>query len=260
MGFITSQKGLPFQVQTIAREIDTAPISPKKYKVLSNRLDTTFKALLAQKNDNPFLESLQGRCVDLYQKLEDGSVEWEISQIQKEALDLKKGAPSPRAIQQLESHIQALLKNHAPSQEQNKILFDAKCALSQAKGGPIPSHFEFISQQQNIRSLDMLELIPGEIEDLFDIARAVHNGNLKKAKIHFQTLPQKHKSRFEGHMRFLGAEAFINPLETCQALIATANDLANNTDLYPTERQLDVLFAGVSELNDTGESKIALFS
>ena len=75
------------------------------------------------------------------------------------------------------------------------------------------------------------KLLPGEVEELFDIAKAIYDRDFRQAKMRFSMLPEDHKRRFQSHMQNLMAKAFDDPLETMQALIATVNELVENGEV-----------------------------
>ena len=270
---LNGSQGLLSQVQTIAGEIENSPISPRRYQNLSRRLDTTFEALHhleTNKTANLFAKTqtayLKEQCVHLYKKLEDGLVDREISQIQLESHSLEQGDLSPKAVKKLESHIDTLMQNHAPSVEQHRVLAGAKSVLQRAKaslaGEETPSHFGWLAQQRDVYLSEGYELLPGEIEELYDIAKAVHDHDLRTAKMRYQTLPQDHKNLFQKHAHFLSSEPFVDLLGTIQALIATANDLVENGELYPSSQQIEEFFLGLAQVNEEErtEGKILPFN
>src|SRR5262249_10594014 len=146
-------------------------------------------------------ESIKGRVIQLYADLEDGLVKREVTQIKEELTSLKKGRLTLKAIKTLELHIDELEKNHLTAIPDRRIIADAKHALLEAKsrleGKPVLPHLDFLAQQKNVQFVEEIKLLPGEIEELFDIARAVYNRDLRQAKMRYATLPEDHKRRFE---------------------------------------------------------------
>jgi hypothetical protein len=261
-------------VEEIAGQIAHSPISPKKYQSLSKKLDRAFETIQNLESENKttsfftraLTESIKGRVVQLYADLEDGLVKREVTQIKEELTSLKKGRLTHKAIKSLELHIDELEKNHLTAIPDRRIIADAKHALLEAKskleGKPVVAHLDFLAQQKNVQFVEEIELLPGEIEELFDVARAVYNRDLRQAKMRYATLPEDHKRRFEKHMQNLAAEPFIDLLETMQGLIATANELVENGEGYPSSCAIDQLFLGLSEVptESKEESKIFSFS
>ncbi len=255
----SESRWLQSEVQTIAGEIAQSPISPKKYQHLSKKLDHALETLREiegkAKAENVFAkaqtEHLKEQMVKLYGDLEDGLVKREVSQIQEESTGLKKGRLSLKAVKKLELHISELEKNHLTAIPDRRIIADAKQALLEAKarleGKPIVRHFDFLSSQRNVQFTAEIAFLPGEIEELFDIARSLYNRNIREAKMRYSSLPEEHKRKFEKHMQNLMAIPFEDVLETMQALIATANELVENGESYPTSQQIDQLFLGLSQ-------------
>ena len=245
-------------LQTIEREIAQSPISSKKYLNLSKKLDHELEALQTlEKTSNLFVktqtDSLKEKVVTLYGDLEDGRIEGEVSQIHQESRSLKKGRISLKAVKQLEAHINDLEKNHLTSIPHRRVIADAKHALLEAKakleGKPVTNHIDWLAKQTPVRFVEEIELLPGEVEELFDIAKAVYNGDARQAKKRYLSLPEDHKLRFHKHMQNLMAKPFDDSLETMQALIATVNELVDNGEGYPSRPEIDQLFLGLSQLS-----------
>jgi hypothetical protein len=265
---ITRSQSLQSEVQTIAGEIAHSPISRQKYHALSRKLGHALKALqgLEDKTKHLFLktqtENLKEQVVKLYGDLEDSLVTREVTQIKEESTSLKKGRLTLKAVKQLEAHIHELEKNHLTSIPNRRIVADAKQALLEARakleGKPPIRHFDLLAlEKNNVRFVEEIELLPGDIEELLDISKAVYNRNLSEAKKRYASLPDDHKRRFENHMRSLTALPFVDPLETMQCLIATANELVGNGEGYPSSSEIDQLFLGLSQANaEEGARKI----
>lgn len=270
---LSESRWLQSEVQTIAGEIAQSPISPKKYQHLSKKLDHALETLreieAKTKVANVFAkaqtELLKEQMVKLYGDLEDGLVKREVSQIQEESTCLKKGRLTLKAVKKLELHISELEKNHLTAIPERRIIADAKQALLEAKarldGKPVVRHFDFLSSQKNVQFVEEIALLPGEVEELFDIARSLYNRNIREAKMRYATLPESHKHRFEKQMQNLLAIPFEDVLETMQGLIATANDLVENGGGCPTSQQIDQLFLGLSQCatEENAEGKISAF-
>lgn len=270
---LTGSRWLQSEVQTIAGEIAHSPISPRKYQHLSKKLNDALETLqgIEAKNKTSDLfakaqtQTLKEQVVKLYGDLEDGLVKREVTQIKEESTSLKKGRLTLKAVKKLEMHINDLEKNHLTSLSDRRVIADAKQALLEAKakleGKPIVKHFDLLANQKNVRFVEEIELLPGEIEELFDIARAVYNRDLRQAKMRYATIPDDHKRRFEKHMQNLMAKPFEDPLETMQGMIATVRELVENGEGYPSSSEIDQLFLGLSQVDSEikGESKIYSF-
>jgi hypothetical protein len=258
--------GLHSQVRTIEGKLADSPISPKKFELLTKQLDGASKKLqVLEKTSDVFAKAqtgyLQEKVVSLSKELIDRLVQGQISQIQEESFALRKKI-SQGTVKKLETHIKTLERNHKTSIPHRRIIADAKNALLEAKarleGKPVMKHFEWLASQKNIRLLESIELLPGEVEELFDIAKAIYDRDFRQAKRRFSTLPEDHKRRFQRHMQNLTAKPFDDPLETMQALIATVNELVKNGESYPSRDQIDQLFLGLSQVtNEERGNKIS---
>jgi len=253
---------LQAEMQTIEGEIARSPISQKKYQLLSQKLNTASQKLQdLEKTTDLFAKAqadyLKEKVVALSKDLVDRLVEGEVTQIQQESSSLKKGKITAKAVRLLETHIHQLEENHKTSIPHRRIIADAKHALLEAKAKldsqPAIRHFDWLAKQP-VRFVEEVELLPGDVEELFDIARAVYNRDFREAKMRYNALPQEHKRRFEAHMQQLMAISFDDPLETIQALIATANELVENGESYPQAAEIDQLFLGLSQV--TAEDKV----
>lgn len=266
-------KWLQSEVQTIAGEIAQSKISREKYNHLSKKLDEALETLQGleteAKTHSLFAKAqaatLKEQVVKLYGDLEDGLVKREVSQIKEESTSLRKGRLTLKTIKKLETHIHDLEKNHLTSIPDRRIIADAKLALMEAKaklnGKPVMKHFDFLANQKNIHFVDEITLLPGEVEELLDIARAVYNRDLRQAKMRYAALPSDHQRRFEKHMQNLTAKSFVDLLETIQGIIATVNELVENGQGYPSQNEIDQLFLGVSQFDNEEKAagKIFLF-
>ena len=269
----TGPRWVQSEVQTIAGEIAQSPISPRKYQHLTKKLDNALKTIREIEADgkasNIFAkaqtEQLKEQMVKLYGDLEEGLVKREVSQIQEESTSLRKGRLTLKAIKKLETHISELEKNHLTLVPDRRIIADAKQALAEAKakisGQPVVRHFDMLANQRNVRFVEEIAFLPEEVEELFDIARAVYNRDFRQAKMRYATLLGEHKRKFEEHMQNLMAVPFEDSLETMQAMIATANELVANGEGYPSSQEIDQLFLGLTQFSaeEKVEDKIVSF-
>ncbi len=266
---LSGSRWLQTEVQTIEGKISDC-ISQRKYQSLCKRLNFASQKLQdLEKTSDVFAkaqtEYLKEKVVSLSRDLVERLVEGEVTQIQHESTSLKKGKITLKAIKMLEVHIQDLEGHHKPSIPHRRIIADAKHALLEAKakldGQPITRHFDWLAKQNPVRFVEEeVELLPGELEELFDIARAVYNRDFRQAKMHYLTLSESHKRCFEKHMQHLTATPFDDPLETMQALIATVNELVENGESYPTSHQIDQLFLGLSQVTEEEKTEGKIFS
>jgi hypothetical protein len=255
----TNPQSVHSVVQTIAGEIATSSISLQKYQVLTRKLNDALETLKEIEGEEKAArlfakaqaEYLKEQVVKLYGDLENGLVKKEISQIQEESSLLKQGNLTLKAIQQLETHITEIEENHLTLAPERRIIADAKQVLLEAKakleGKPVIKHFDFLASQKDLHQIEEAPLLPGEMEELLDIGRAVYNRDFRQAKMRYLSLHADHKYKFEAHMRNLMAVPFDDSLETIQALIATVNELLGNGEGYPTNSQIDRLFLGLSQ-------------
>ncbi len=269
---LTGSRWLQSEVQTIKEEMASAPLSPRKYQHLSKKLDHALETLqdLESKNKTVSVfakaqtDHLKEQVVKLYGDLEDGLVKREVSQIKEESSSLKKGRLTLKAIKKLEMHISELERNHLTSIPDRRIIADAKHALLEAKGKlegkPVVRHFDILKHQKDVHFVEEIVLMPDEVEELFDIARAIYNRDLRQAKMRYATLPQDHKRRFEKHMQNLMAKPFEDPLETMQGMIATARELVDNGEGYPSSDEIDQLFLGLSQVDAEERAEGKIFS
>ncbi len=266
--FSRGSRWLHSEMRAIEGELVHSPISQKKYQLLTKKLDVASKKLQdLEKTTNVFTkaqtEYLKEKVITLSKDLVDRHVEREVSQIQKESSCLKKRI-SQGAVKKLETHINQFEKNHKTSIPHRRIIADAKYALLEAKakleGKPLTKHFEWLASQKNVRMVESIVLLPGEVEELFDIAKAVYDCDFRQAKMRYNMLPEDHKRRFLAHMSNLAAKPFDDSLETMQALIATVNELVENGEGYPSQDYIDQLFLGLSQIVEEEKTSGKIFS
>lgn len=253
----SGSRWLHTEVQTIEGEIAHCPISQKKYQLLCKKLHSASQKLQdMEKTTDVFAkaqaEYLKEKVVALSRDLVDRLVEGEVTQIQQESSSIRQGKITAKAVKLLETHIHQLEDNHKTSIPHRRIIADAKHALLEAKakldGKPAIKHFDWLATQ--VRRVEEVELLPGDVEELFDIARAVYNRDFRQARMRYHTLSHDYQRRFEKHMQQLMAVPFDDALETIQALIATANELVENGESYPTSLEIDQLFLGLSQVSE----------
>lgn len=253
-------RGIQTEVQTIAGEIAQTSISQGRYQRLFKKLDSALAQLQGLESGDRSAdvfaraqaEHLREQVVKLYGDLENGLLKREISQIREESTSLRKGRLTLQAIKKLETHISELEKNHLAPLPDRRVIADAKQALLEARGKlegkPVARHIDYLAKQIDVRFVEENALLPGEIEELFSIARSVYNRDFRQAKADYNSLPEHLRRRCQKHLQNLMAKAFEDPLETMQALIATANDLVGNGEGYPGSDEIDQLFLGLSQL------------
>lgn len=255
---------LQSQVQTIAGEMAEASISPKKYEYFSKKLNralASLQSLEAKKAVDLFSKNLGEQVVKLYGDLEDGLVKQEVSKIEKWSSSLKEGRISNKAIKKLETHIHELESNHLTLCADRRIIEDAKKALLDAKeklaGKPVTRHFDWLAQQTTKVQFVDESFLPGDVEELLDIARAIYNRDVKQAKMRYYGLPEEHKQIFQKHMQTLMAIPFDEPMQTAQALIATVNEIVHNGEGIPSESKVIEFFTGLIQLGFDERKKVS---
>jgi hypothetical protein len=275
--FIRGSQGLHTQLQSIEDQIDKAK-STRDIRRLTKDLDQTSTALRAMKSkaqsvfgqtQQGYFGRLEDEIVSMYGRIEEAQVASKVSQIQDETEEIKEsiaqGAPiNVKTLHLLKRHICRFLKDYRPGIKERRVIADARQTAERAdltlKGKPTQpiSHFQWLANQRDAQWVEEKELIPGQCEDLFDIAAHLYNGRLREAKAAYHQLPENLKEIFHSHLRQLIAIAFEDELETLQALIATANQLVENGEPYPTRQEIDEIFLGLREVisEDTNSSVI----
>ncbi len=272
INFVMRSQGLHSQLQSIAGQLETAP-STRQVTKLTKELDKTSSALREMKNkahsvfgqsQQDHFGGLEDEIVNMYGRLQAAMISGKVSQIQQEAHSLKEsmaqgGQVDAKLIHTIKRHIFRLLKDYRPGVQERQVIADAKKTIKEAEQGKpskekVVSHFEWLSGQKNVRFVEEMESEPDQYEDLFDIAAMVYNGKSREAKARFNQLPEELKRSFQLHMRELTAVPFEDERETIQALLATANKLVGNGELYPTKSEIDEIFLGL-KLETAGEEK-----
>jgi hypothetical protein len=265
--FFNGSQWLQNQVGTIAGKIASEPLTSENYELLQSELDRSFEALqaLKQKAESVFVrahtETLEKDIIGLYQELNDRFVEREISLIQTEAAaierSMEEGHTQASAVDQLRKHILSFESAHRPLAPQLKVIADAKRTIAQAKNEPIPHHFDWLSKQHpQVQFVENGELLPGDIEELFEIAYLLYKGDIKRAKRQYFLLPQAHKQLVEKHMAMLAAQLFEHRNETMQSLIASVNELVGNGQSFPTPEEMEELLLGVAQCIEEDQGKL----
>lgn len=250
------------------------PVSPKTCHRVFRQLNATSSSLhnlqshtskttsLFQKAQQEHLLDLQERIVTLYGKAVDRKIDFQIEQIAKEATELEQmlDSASPEAVDKesklLQKHVSALLHDHRLSQSQLPIVNRAKDILSLAqskisgKASSTPRHFDWLaSQPHSIQGVqEAVDLLPGEVEELFEIATLIASGGNKQAKLRFNLLPEDIKSRAMHHSNALKGALFEENGTTTKALIATAYELAGIVNMYLSDAEIRVLFQDVMHI------------
>lgn len=281
LNFVRGSQGLQSQLQSIKGQLDTIQ-STRQVTKLTRDLDRTCTALRDMKDkaqnvfgqsQQDYFGSLEDEIIHIYGRIEDALVARKVSQIQHEAESLKDsmahGDPvDAKAVNALKRHIFRFLKDYRPGLKDRQVINDARHALKEADlalKGKAPdekpvAHFDWLVQQRDVRLIEEIELEPGQYEDLFDIAAMVYNGKLREARGAYNQLPENLKKTFHQHLRELTAVAFEDEVETIQALLATANQLVNNREPYPTSSQIDEIFMGLRNVTAEEEQSPVIFA
>lgn len=250
------------------------PVSPQTCHRVFRQLNATSDSLhglqsQTSKTTNIFQQAKQGhfselqdRIVTLYGKAVDRKVEFQVEQIAKEAAELEEmlgSSPADTVTKEsklLQKHISTLLHDHRLSQSQLPIIRRAKEVLSlaqsrlQGKTPSAPRHFDWLaSQTQNAyNAQEAIDLMPGEVEELFEIAAHMFNGESKQARLRFNLLPEDTKRRVQRHGHALEGALFEEKGTTAKALIATAYELTGEETMYLSNDEMSSLFQDVERI------------
>lgn len=241
------------QVRSIENEL-TEPLSAAQCTTLFRRLDTTQQTLKKlQKGETVYsrsqgseLEQIDETIVALFGKISNKAVDADVREIQERAgriqTALEEGVNPQAEKEILEDQIGELCANHTLSPEYRRIVSWAKATLQgKSSHGTAISHFEWVAAQKPVLNFhEGYEL--GEIEDLFEIAVLIDLPSRKEAKSRYNQLSETVKRQVKKHLDMLGGELLEDPLETIQALIATAHELAGNFDGYYSKNEVEQFF------------------
>lgn len=275
LNFVHGSHGLQSKLQAIDGQLNTIQ-SPRQVKKLAKELERTSSALQAMKDKaqgvfgqsrQDYFGKLEDEIVHMYGKIEEALVARKVSQIQHEAGSIQEslshGDPVDiKSVNALKRHLFRFLKDYRPGIKDRQVIASARQTIKDAqnclKGKPfseekVVSHFDWLASQRDVRMVEAIELEPGQYEDLFDMAAMVYQGRLRDARATYHQLPESLKRTFHQHLRELAAVAFDDPIETIQALLATANHLVNISEPYPTRGQIDELFLELRNLADEEE-------
>lgn len=262
------------EVRSLTKAIQSSPISKERYQLLSQRLDNALKVLNELETEGRvnklFNSHLRELIVNLYRDLDEGRVHLELSRIQAGSRSIKGGRITKKAFLSLKKRIDELEASYKGSIEERRIIAEAKLTLSRA-GAKLKSLApeetggeRSLSVKKKQAAPQEFTLLPGDIEELFEIAEAIfYHRNTDQTKARYQALPLEQRRRVEEHLEILGGSgAFLEPVQEpvkmIQALVATANELVGNDEGYPTLQQIRDLFDGLSKLDVPSheESKI----
>ena len=262
---INSIDNQPLKIYTELEKIKKCterPIPPGTCVRLFHKLDKishSLQALKAEssKTTNIFAESkkehlndLQEIIVSLYGRAIDSKVNFQIDQIAEETSKLKK-AIELENLQQiardsklLKKHVSRLLLDHRIGKEQMPVIALAKQTLSDAekklkKPTPEPAHhFTWIASQISAQYIhDFIDVFPGDIEEIFDIATLVHTGLKKEAQSRYNRLPLDIKSIVAKHLDLVKETSLSE-----KALIAAGFELSGSKEMSFSEEELTCFF------------------
>ena len=273
--FIGGSRRLHDQVRAIKGALQKkAPASSRTCQRLFHQLGETCQNLQALKDkaSSAFAKSqltslneLDDTIKGLYGTLLDKHVNSRVSHIVKGADAAAAGIVTPIVIKNLKKQISLLQKEHRLSVPNRKLIREAEENLTKAEENlmgngkeKIHHHFDILAQECNVRFLE--EVLPGEIEELFEIGRYVYEGKISAAKQQYHQLPYRQKEQFEKHMHFLGAVPFKDRTETIQAFHAIANESIDNGEIYPSSEKIDEFYLGLRQVLDIESPPDKVFS
>ena len=144
----------------------------------------------------------------------------------------------------MQKHVSTLLHNHRIGKEQIPVVNLAKQTLSHAEkklNGETPEpvhHFTWMAGQVSAQyTQDTLEILPEEIEEIFDIATLLHTGQKKEAQSRYNRLPSDIKGLVTKHLDALKETSLSE-----KALIATGFELSGTKEMYFSEKELTSFF------------------
>jgi hypothetical protein len=259
------QESHPLRIYEELKEIETSllrPVSPSKSHRIFHKLDTTSNCLQtmkeqAQKTCNIFQQSqqshfqeLEEKIVSLYGKIIDKKIDFQVNQIHDETHHLQETLESgsekevKKECRLLKKHVDKLLDEHRLPQDKLPIIFKAKEILHQAHGhknDKIQNHFDFISEncKPPIATEPNFDLLPEEIEELFDIALCFYQNKSKEGKTRFILMNGSIKDAVQEHASYLKITLFDEKSTTIQALLATAFELSGSHPFHMSIEEIE---------------------
>lgn len=251
------------------------PVSPRTCHRLFHKLEATSHSLqglqaqtvkttsIFQQSQAQHVNELQDKIVSLYGRAVDRKVDYQVEQIAEETSHLERTLDTAnpeeliRGSNLLQKHVRTLLHDHCLSRDKFPVIQRAKQTLDLAKqklSGESASqpmrHFEWLATQAPQAEFveEAIEFMPGEVEELFDIALLLHVHDLKQAKSRYNQLPEDTKTRIAKHMSALGGDLFRDENKTAIALVATAYELTGTSDVYLTNEEIQDLFTEATRL------------
>ncbi|MCX6990724.1 MAG: hypothetical protein NTX49_06670 [Chlamydiae bacterium] len=244
------------------RKCTEGPVSPRTCARLFHKLDEISHSLqglqgesakttsIFEQSKQEHLQDLQATIVSLYGRAIDCKVSFQVDQIAGETSHLKEALDhaTPKQITKesklLQKHVSTLLHDHRIGKEQMPVVSLAKQTLSHAEKklkGETPEpvhHFTWMASQASAQyAQDLVDILPGEIEELFDIATLLHTGLKKEAQSRYNRLPSDIKGLVAKHLEALKETSLSE-----KALIATGFELAGTKEMYFSEEELTSFF------------------
>jgi|GEM_PF-2062801 len=250
------------------------PVSPRTCHRLFHKLEATSHSLqgiqretaksstIFKVSQEGHVSDLQDKIVSLYGRAVDRKVDYQVDQIAEETshlertLDTANTEELTRGSDLLQKHVRTLLNDHCLSRDKFPVIQKAKQTLDLAKqklSGEVAEkpirHFEWLSTQAHQVQFveEALELMPGEVEELFDIALLMHVRDIRQARSRYNQLPEDTKLRALKHIKALDSEIFSDD-KTSIALISTAYELTGTSGVYLTSEELQDLFTEATRI------------
>jgi len=238
------------------------PVSPRTCARLFHKLDEISHSLqglkqesaktttIFQQSQEEHFQELEETIVSLYGRAIECKVNFQVDQIAGETSHLKQSLEvgTPKQITKesklLQKHVSTLLHDHRIGKEQMPVVSLAKQTLSHAekklKGEtqePV-HHFTWIASHVSSQyAQDMIDILPGEIEEIFDIATLLYTGHKTEARSRYNRLPSNIKSIIAKHLYALKETSLSE-----KALIAAGFELSGTEEMYFSEEELKSFF------------------
>jgi hypothetical protein len=244
------------------RKCTEGPVSPRTCARLFHKLDEISHSLqgikeesakttsIFQQSQEEHFQELEETIVSLYGRAIECKVNFQVDQIAGETSHLKKSLETgtPKQISKesklLQKHVSSLLHDHRIGKEQMPVVSLAKQTLSHAEKklkGEEPEtvhHFTWMASQTiALYAQDTMDILPGEFEEIFDIATLLHNGHKKDAQSRYNRLPSDIKSIVAKHLDVLKQTSLSE-----KALIATGFELSGAKEMYFSAVELNSFF------------------
>jgi hypothetical protein len=206
-----------------------------------------------QQSQQTHFQELEEKIVSLYGKIIDKKIDFQVNQIHDETHHLQETleSGSEREVKKecrlLKRHVDKLLDEHRLPQDKLPIIAKAQEILHQAhahkndKKEKIQKHFDFISEyiKEPVSIEQTFDLLPEEIEELFDIVLCLYQNKSKEGKVRFALMSESVKDKVKEHADYLTTTLFDENVATMQALAAAAFELSGSYPLYMKSEEIE---------------------